>query len=72
MPKNPLPDRIRRAAKRQGLGIEQFRAAHGFPNTTFYGLLRGELPSKMESLKSLRCQLEAAGVPFPRHLLEVA
>jgi len=54
---------IRQAAKAKGLGVETFRRAAKIPNTTFYALLRDELPKKTATLRLLRRRLAAAGVP---------
>jgi hypothetical protein len=60
-----LSDAIRQAAKRAGLTVEQFRRKKRLPNTTFYCLLRDELPAKVETREDWRKRLQAAGVTVP-------
>ena len=57
-----LAQRIRKEAKRQGLGIEEFRVQTGIPSTTFYALLNGEQPKKVATVERVRRGLRSAGV----------
>lgn len=55
-----IPDAMRAAAERAG-SLEKLRAKLGMSGGLFYGLLRGEPPKKIETLKRLR----KGGVDLP-------
>lgn len=59
-----ISNAIRRAAKREGLGIESFRRKHDLPNAWFYGLLRDKEPIPPKVAGPLR-KLAAADVRHP-------
>lgn len=58
----PIAEAIRQAAESAGLSIEEFRRKKRLPNTTFYGLLRNELPAKVQTREQWKKRLVAAGV----------
>jgi hypothetical protein len=60
-----IAENIRAAAKREGLGVEQFRQRYEFSNGTFYDLLEGKPPRTLKVLQQLR----RAGVSIPRGFL---
>ena len=55
---------IREAAKRDGLGVEQYRLKHSLPNASFYSWLRNGDPIPGRTTKALR-RLRDAGVRHP-------
>lgn len=57
-----ISDAIKAAADRAGLTVEQFRRKKRLPNTTYYRLLRDELPAKVDTRSAWRKRLLHAGV----------
>jgi lambda repressor-like predicted transcriptional regulator len=56
-----LPDLIRAKAKEQGIGVDELRERLGLGGSTFYDLLRGELPRTRKIIEKLR----AGGIEVP-------
>ena len=61
MAKRSLPEAIRHAAQREGLGIEGFRRKYRLGLAHFYGLLRGVHPIPEKTRRPLE-KLKRAGV----------
>jgi predicted transcriptional regulator len=57
-------DAIRSAAKREGLGLEQYRRKHDIPSAHFYKLAQGRHPIP-EKVRVPLLKLRAAGVEHP-------
>jgi len=62
--KDSLAERIRAAAKRQGIGIDALRIKADLGGGTFYRLLKGETPKTFRTIQKLR----DAGVEIPASL----
>jgi transcriptional regulator with XRE-family HTH domain len=65
-PPNGIPGAIRRAAKQQGITLNDLCAKSGLSNGTFYYLLHGTPPGTFETVR----RLKAAGVRISRDVLE--